>query len=182
MVENGVAQMVGNQRSNGEVTQMGTEIYTDPLVKAAADANGGRGMNWINQYSRLAIYLRDGMACVYCGRGLEAVERLTLDHIVSRQCGGSNDPRNLVTACISCNSARQDMQLTSFLLLMSDCHGGLYVDLLRHVRACRRRKPRRKEARALIARRGHLRHVLSEFRQFKEEGSWTSRSGSSSAV
>lgn len=32
-----------------------------------------QGMNWIRKDKRLAIYMRDGMACVYCG--------LTLDHL-----------------------------------------------------------------------------------------------------
>lgn len=29
-----------------------------------------QGMNWCRPATRLAIYLRDGMACTYCGRGL----------------------------------------------------------------------------------------------------------------
>ena len=64
----------------------------------------------------MAIYHRDSFDCVYCrmvfppatGRG-----DLTLDHIILRSQGGSNDATNLVTCCWSCNSARQDRELTA---------------------------------------------------------------------
>ena len=38
--------------------------------------------NWINVRRRLAIYLRDGMACVYCGSGIEDGIKMTLDHVI----------------------------------------------------------------------------------------------------
>lgn len=65
--------------------------------------------NWIKRTRRLAIYLRDGFTCVYCGRDLhEALcpHDLTLDHLRPRSLGGGHDPRNLVTACRFCNSSR----------------------------------------------------------------------------
>lgn len=58
---------------------------------------------WIRPHKRLAVYLRDDMACVYCG----AEENLTLDHLRPRTKGGSNSDSNLVTACTGCNSSRQ---------------------------------------------------------------------------
>ncbi len=51
---------------------------------------------------RLRIYSRDDYACVYCGSG----SRLTLDHVLPRSRGGSNEDTNLVTACQSCNSSK----------------------------------------------------------------------------
>jgi 5-methylcytosine-specific restriction endonuclease McrA len=69
-------------------------------------ANGGQGMNWIRKEKRLAIYLRDGLACCYCGGAVEDGAKLTLDHIKCHDHGGSNDATNLVTCCHSCNSAR----------------------------------------------------------------------------
>lgn len=65
---------------------------------------------WIRPAKRLAIYLRDSVACVYCGSDLRnaAPADVTLDHLLPRSSGGSNDATNLVTACRSCNSSRQD--------------------------------------------------------------------------
>ena len=65
------------------------------------------GRNWIRPEKRLALYLRDGVACVYCGRSVEAAAPLTLDHLRPVSKGGSNDASNLVTACHDCNSARK---------------------------------------------------------------------------
>ena len=69
--------------------------------------------NWIRPAKRLAIYLRDGMKCQYCGRDLHGVNPrdITLDHITPKSRGGSNKCGNLVTSCRSCNSQRQDAPL-----------------------------------------------------------------------
>jgi 5-methylcytosine-specific restriction endonuclease McrA len=71
---------------------------------------------WIRAESRLAIYLRDGMACVYCLADLHGADPrdITLDHLVAKVDGGSNKPENLVTACRSCNCSRQDTPLNRF--------------------------------------------------------------------
>ena len=63
-----------------------------------------QGSNWIRRSTRLAIYDRDGFACVYCGAGAEheGVE-LGLDHVKPRELGGGNAPSNLVTCCGHCN-------------------------------------------------------------------------------
>jgi len=39
---------------------------------------------------------------------------VTLDHLLARSAGGDNDARNLVTACKSCNSSRQDRPWADF--------------------------------------------------------------------
>lgn len=68
------------------------------------------GGNWIRKERRLAIYLRDNFQCVYCGRDLKGMQPndVTLDHLLPRCAGGTNETANLVTACKSCNSSRQD--------------------------------------------------------------------------
>lgn len=65
---------------------------------------------------RLALYLRDKFTCTYCGKDLHDVPdtAITLDHVKPRSKGGTNDPRNLVTTCRSCNSARQDTPLSQY--------------------------------------------------------------------
>lgn len=66
------------------------------------------GSKWIRPEKRLAIYVRDGFTCAYCGRDLRtaAPEELNLDHLTPRVAGGSNEATNLVTACKACNSSR----------------------------------------------------------------------------
>lgn len=70
-------------------------------------ANGNNGSKWIRRDKRLAIYLRDGFCCVYCGQDLHDADPhdVTLDHLSP----GHADHResNLVTACRPCNSSRQ---------------------------------------------------------------------------
>jgi 5-methylcytosine-specific restriction endonuclease McrA len=73
-----------------------------------------RGSNWIRKEKRLAIYMRDGMRCVYCGKSYEKT-LLTLDHIKPVDSGGSNNKYNLITCCVSCNSKKQNIQMLDFL-------------------------------------------------------------------
>lgn len=64
---------------------------------------------WIRKERRLAIYMRDGFRCQYCGRELQYTDDpsyITLDHLTPRSEGGTNENYNLVTACRSCNCAR----------------------------------------------------------------------------
>jgi len=81
--------------------------------------NGGQGSNWIRRLTRLAIYARDDHRCVYCGRDL-ACEVATLDHVRPRELGGTNEATNLVTACLTCNSAKRDLPLSGFLATLAD--------------------------------------------------------------
>lgn len=76
---------------------------------------------WIRSEKRAALYERDNWECAYCGRGprdkrnhRQAQVVLTLDHLVPRSQGGDNSARNLVTACKSCNSSRQDRAWRDF--------------------------------------------------------------------
>lgn len=71
---------------------------------------------WIRPQKRLAIYLRDDFQCAYCGQDLHHADAkdVTLDHLIPRINGGSNDETNLVTCCQSCNSQRQDTPLVQW--------------------------------------------------------------------
>lgn len=68
------------------------------------------GSRWIRPEKRLAIYIRDGFQCAYCGRDLRHAEpaEVTLDHLLPRVAGGTNEATNLITACRACNSSRQE--------------------------------------------------------------------------
>ncbi len=75
---------------------------------------GYQGSKWITRKKRLAIYLRDGLACAYCGATIEDGAMLTLDHIIPHCEGGSNAETNLVTACRKCNSSRANRTVEGF--------------------------------------------------------------------
>lgn len=81
----------------------------------------GQGSNWIRRSTRLALYLRDGNRCTYCGckvhpgRGTKGAWAAHLDHVVPCELGGSSRPDNLVTACRACNDAKHTLPLRGFL-------------------------------------------------------------------
>ena len=58
--------------------------------------------------TRKNIILRDGGRCMYCGHPFRS-EDLTLDHIVPRSRGGSNEWHNLVACCKKDNHRKGDM-------------------------------------------------------------------------
>lgn len=126
-------------------------------------SNGqGQGMNWISPKKRLAIYLRDGLACVYCGATVEDGIRLTLDHLRPHNHGGSNKETNLVTACHTCNSARGKRPWKRF----ADSVAG-YLDhditaerIVEYIERTRRRALDVPRAKALIEARGGFSNAL----------------------
>jgi hypothetical protein len=113
-------------------------------------------MNWIRPAKRLSIYLRDGLACAYCGEGIEDGAKLTLDHITPHCDGGSNEPTNLVTCCHRCNSARGSRPWKKFAGHVADYinHGVTAEQIIGHITATRRRKIDVAAAKELRARRG----------------------------
>jgi len=82
------------------------------LAAYAADYRGVR-----YERARDAIYAADGHACVCCGATGDRVV-LTLDHIIAHSAGGSDEPMNLVTMCLSCNSRRRDLTIEMFAALL----------------------------------------------------------------
>lgn len=124
-----------------------------------------QGMNWIRQEKRLAIYLRDGCACVYCGATVENGATLSLDHVIAHSKGGSNEARNLVTCCKRCNDSRGARNVLKFVEVVAEYvnHGVLAKRILQHLRACQQRDlaPFLVEAKRLIALRGSAFAVLT---------------------
>lgn len=68
--------------------------------------------SWIDHEIRLEIYERDDWKCKICDEPIDVDAHWndnlapSLDHIVPRSLGGSDDPDNLRTAHRSCNSSR----------------------------------------------------------------------------
>lgn len=84
------------------------------MARGKFGGNRGQGANWIRPDLRLALYIRDGRACVYCAAEPPDAT-LSLDHWHARSEGGGNEPTNLVTACVSCNSQRGADSLGAFV-------------------------------------------------------------------
>lgn len=124
-----------------------------------------QGMNWIRQTSRLAIYLRDGLACAYCGHSVEDGASLSLDHVLPHSKGGSNHPSNLVTCCERCNKSRGNRGLRQFCRAVAEYlnHGVQAEAIESHVRSCTRRSlvAAKIEAKEMISRRGSAAKVLA---------------------
>lgn len=117
-----------------------------------------QGSKWIRKDKRLAIYLRDGMACAYCGNTMEDGAILSLDHLVCRSHGGSNHESNLITCCKKCNSSRGNLrtveEFAEAVAAYID-HDATAEGILEYIRKQTSLKltPFRKEAKAIIARR-----------------------------
>jgi len=135
--------------------------------KATARTSGTwQGMNWITQQKRLAIYLRDGMACAWCSKGVEDGIILSLDHLKPHNNGGSNHESNLVTCCKFCNTSRNTRSMAAFAKGVATYvnHGVKAEQILKHVRntSARSLAPFIVQAKELIERRGSVAKVMAE--------------------
>jgi CRISPR/Cas system Type II protein with McrA/HNH and RuvC-like nuclease domain len=94
LVDKGKAEIV---KSDENPIVSGYKKYVRPLVI--------RLLKYIKHFTRTLrpnrnrIYKRDGHECVYCGSS----KNLTLDHVIPKSRGGTNDWTNLVTSCFKCN-------------------------------------------------------------------------------
>lgn len=126
------------------------------------------GSKWIRKERRLGIYLRDGMACVYCGASIEEDGIvLSLDHVKPDSKGGDNRSSNLVTCCRKCNSSRGNRPLRDFCKAIAGYlnHGIVWQDIENHVWNCTRRKVDYKTASKILARRnGRISEVLKNWK------------------
>lgn len=125
-----------------------------------------QGMNWCRKDKRLAIYLRDGCACVWCGATVEGGAKLTLDHVTGYEKTQDNHESNLVTACHRCNTSRGQRTVGKFAVAVAAyLNSGIKSEeILKHVRRCASRSltPYRKQAKELIALRGSIYAALQE--------------------
>lgn len=59
----------------------------------------------ISKRLRYEILRRDNHACRYCGAAAPDA-KLTVDHVIPVALGGTDEPSNLVTACVPCNGGK----------------------------------------------------------------------------
>jgi 5-methylcytosine-specific restriction endonuclease McrA len=125
------------------------------------------GMNWITQKKRLAIYLRDGLSCCYCGESVEDGASLTLDHVLPVIKGGTNDASNLVTSCFRCNLHKGKRNLAPFSRAVAAYldHNVQAITIQKHVLHQVKQSLPLDQAESLIGLRGSAARVLAAVRE-----------------
>ena len=67
-----------------------------------------RGMRKaVSRRVRYQVFTEDNFRCQVCGRGAKNGVKLTVDHIIPVDWGGTNDRLNLNTLCEECNSGKK---------------------------------------------------------------------------
>lgn len=75
-------------------------------VKERSSASASYGWR-IERREKLKILHRDNFTCRYCG-ARPGSESLQVDHLIPRSRYGSDNPCNLVAACVTCNGRKSD--------------------------------------------------------------------------
>lgn len=84
-----------------------------------------KGMVYVPVAIRQAVFLRDNYECHLCGEPTEPDSEVrspwfpSLDHVIPRSHGGSDDIDNLKTSHLWCNSARQNRSIEDFVSSIS---------------------------------------------------------------
>jgi hypothetical protein len=86
---------------------------------------------------RFEVLRRDGHTCRYCGAAVPDVP-ITVDHVVPRALGGSDDPSNLVAACRECNSGKAATSPDEHVVQEVNEKALLWADALRQAAEARR--------------------------------------------
>ena len=67
----------------------------------------------------VAVWLKSGERCHYCGCRFSFVDDAEIDHVVPVSRGGTTELENLVLACASCNGSKGTMDAEEFLEFMN---------------------------------------------------------------
>lgn len=100
LVYKGKAEVLEHDEDNPIVTDQ--KIYKRPSVI--------RLLNYVllpfrkMKPNRENIFKRDESKCLYC----DSVKNLTIDHVIPRSRGGSNNWENLATCCAKCNCKKDN--------------------------------------------------------------------------
>lgn len=99
-------------------------IHTD-IITARANVNKAR--RELLRLLTVAVVLRDGSLCNYCGvptllSSSSGPLQRTVDHVIPVSFGGKDELSNLVLCCRSCNSRKSNQ--VSLSQLCPSCQGG----------------------------------------------------------
>lgn len=70
--------------------------------------------------TKSVIYYKTNGHCAYCGEWLDPFSSWTVDHVIPKASGGTDDIDNLVAACKPCNCAKKDMSDEEFKVYMNN--------------------------------------------------------------
>jgi 5-methylcytosine-specific restriction endonuclease McrA len=137
-------------------------------MAAGTSGNHGQGMNFVRKEKRIALYLRDGLACCYCGAGLEDGITLTLDHLTPRSLTATadNTATNLITACEKCNKSRGNRDWREFAAKVADYlnHDTSAAQIIAHIETTVQRPVDVPAAKAILAARGGYTKAMHSLR------------------
>lgn len=105
LVWKGAAQVV--ERDPARVLRSARASYDVPSVVRLVEYIDLRRRRRDTGKQRFRILVRDRFRCQYCAKKYPAAE-LTLDHILPRSRGGSDEPGNLCASCYPCNQRKGD--------------------------------------------------------------------------
>ena len=90
-----------------------SDLISRHLAWAAAEGWGRERTAAIMAVSLTSSRIKFGICgpCVYCGTPYAS----TVDHVIPQMRGGTDSPDNLVSACLSCNSAKGSSAIGDFL-------------------------------------------------------------------
>jgi len=126
------------------------------MRQAVGGRKKGQGSKWCAKDKRLALYLRDNCKCAFCGVVVVPRVTATLDHLLACELGGTNCTSNLVTACLSCNSAKRALTLRKWFAVLR-ANGVNTTKVGARIRRQTRKnmQAQRKQAKQLIALHGY---------------------------
>ncbi|MDH3599479.1 MAG: RNA-guided endonuclease IscB [Candidatus Tectomicrobia bacterium] len=91
-----------------ECVRFDMQLIRNPDIEGVDYQQGELWQQEVRQY----VFTRAGYACAYCGAKHVPLE---LEHIIPRSKGGSNAPNNLTASCVSCNQAKGNESIETFL-------------------------------------------------------------------
>lgn len=68
-----------------------------------------------SDYERKTVYANSNGKCAICGKPVK-FKKMHINHIVPLSAGGTNDFKNLQTACRSCNGMKSYLTYNDFLM------------------------------------------------------------------
>jgi hypothetical protein len=95
------------------------------------------------------VFIHDKCICQYCGfAGLEFEKwrQLMICHLIPKDCGGSDQPDNLVVSCPRCNQLKQDFIKRANIDLANIPSREKLIEMARHYIDQKRRKDQEIEA------------------------------------
>jgi hypothetical protein len=92
----------------------------------------------ISKRMRFEILRRDSYTCRYCGHRAPEV-KVVVDHMTPEALGGTDEPTNLVTACVDCNSGKASASADNELVAELDARAQQWQRAMHAAAEMRRR-------------------------------------------